>query len=357
MVTPPDSSPTGAKTVIRHQEAFKLALSMTLFYWLALYLNWPLTEYGAFAIAIISLGTAEASIEKGSSRVLGTTVGILIGFVLLGLFNSNPCLMLLALSVNLFMIGAVMKASQYPYAWFMAAFLPLIVWADTYPHFENAFYFGTFRWLETTAGVIIFSMIEWMFWPQPESEASQVQTGTGPEPNPPASALARLWEPRTLIELLFPPLAFIVAFVIWYLVYLPPGSKVPMLVGVLSLVLARESVSPPWKIWPALVAATLFVAAPMTWLIMPRLSTGAELLTLVFSYTYIAGYLGGAPKLMMLFLFFAMAGISNQQQYSFQLPIDAALLVVIVGVIISVVYSLFEPFIPKRQIALPGNEQ
>lgn len=356
MIPPTDRSTARARTVIRHQQAFKLALSMTLFYWLALYMNWPLTQYGAFAIAIISLGTTKASIEKGILRVLGTTVGVLIGFVLLGLFNSDPGLMLLALSANLFIVGAVMKASQYPYAWFMAAFVPLIVWADTYPHFENAFYFGTFRWLETTAGVIIFSIVEWIFWPQPEPESPQDKTEAGQGSEPPAPAHKRLWNSRNLIEALFPPLAFIVAFVVWYLVYLPPGSKVPMLVGVLSLVLARESAAPPWQIWPVLVVVNLFIAAPITWLIMPRLSTGVELLTLVFSYTFLAGYLGGAPKLLMLFLFFTMAGISNQQQYSFQLPIDAALLIVLVGMIITVVYYLFEPFIPKSQVVSPGKQ-
>ncbi len=60
MVPAPDKTAARAKVVIRHQQAFKLALSMTLFYWLALSMNWELPQYGALAIAIISLGTPKA---------------------------------------------------------------------------------------------------------------------------------------------------------------------------------------------------------------------------------------------------------------------------------------------------------
>ena len=99
--------------------------------------------------------------------------------MLLGLFNSGPWVMLAALSVHLWIIGVLMKASRYPYAWFMAAFVPLVVWGDTYPHFENAFYFGTFRWLETTTGVMIFSMVELVFWPQTEGESAPTENDDG----------------------------------------------------------------------------------------------------------------------------------------------------------------------------------
>lgn len=363
MVPAPDRAAARAKAVIRHQQAFKLALSMTLFYWLALYMNWELAHYGAFAITIISLGTAKASIARGLMRFFGTTAGVLVGFVLLGLFNHDPWAMLAALSLHMLIIGVVMQASRYPYAWYMAAFVPLTVWADTYPHFENVFSFGTFRWLETTAGVIIFSLVELIFWPQPETESTRdnEDAGTGADqgsaaPAPPA--LKPLWNSTNLIKSLFPPLAFMVACVVWYLVYLPPGSRVPMLVGILSLVFLRESIAPPWQLFSGFVVVILFVAAPICWMVMPRLSTGAELLTLVFLYTFVAGELGGfVPplKLLMVYQFVAMAGISNQQVYSFQGPIDGALLFLLAGIIIILVYYLFEPFIPKSEVVTPGN--
>ena len=362
MAPTPDKAAARAKAVNRHQQAFKLALSMTLFYWLALYMNWPLPHYGAFAIAIISLDTTKASIEKGVMRFLGTIAGVVIGFVLLGLFNSSPWIMLAALSVHLWITGVVMRTSRYTYAWFMTAFVPLVVWGDTYPHFENAFYFGIFRWLETTAGIMIFSLVELIFWPQPEKESALDNDASTAKVQGSAAnadtALKRLWNSTILIEALFPPLVFIAGFVCWYLVYLPPGAKVPMLAGVLALALLRESAAPPWKFWPAVAAMILLVVAPICWLVMPRLSTGEELLALVFVYTFVVVELSGKVpplRIVLLYLFAVMAGISNQQFYSFQAPVDGALLFLLAGIIITLVYYLFEPFIPKSEIVTPGN--
>ncbi len=67
------------QTVMNMQQAFKLALSMTLLYWLALSLNWDLPKYGALAIALISLDTTGASLHKGIMRIVGTTVGLARG--------------------------------------------------------------------------------------------------------------------------------------------------------------------------------------------------------------------------------------------------------------------------------------
>ena len=56
---------------VQLQEAFKLALSMTLFYWLALWMNWDLPKFGALAIVVVSLSTTGASLNKGVMRVAG----------------------------------------------------------------------------------------------------------------------------------------------------------------------------------------------------------------------------------------------------------------------------------------------
>ena len=59
-------------TRVQLQEAFKLALSMMLFYWLALWMNWDLPKFGALAIIVVSLSTTGASLNKGVMRVAGT---------------------------------------------------------------------------------------------------------------------------------------------------------------------------------------------------------------------------------------------------------------------------------------------
>jgi len=152
--------------IFQLQQAFKLALSMVLFYWLALWMNWDVPQYGGLAIVIISLGTSGASVEKGLMRIVGTTVGVAVGFLILGLFNHDRWATMLAFAAYLAVVGYFMQTSRYSYAWYVAGFVPLVVWGDNYPNFDAAFYFGTFRYLETTAGVVIYTVVDMVFWPR-----------------------------------------------------------------------------------------------------------------------------------------------------------------------------------------------
>ena len=159
-------APMRARTVLHLQQAFKLALSLTLFYWFALWTNWDVPKYGVLAIVIVSLGTIGASIEQALMRMVGTTFGVYFGLLYLALFNHDRIAMMVAFSVHIAVIGYFMQSSRYPYAWYVAAFVPLTVWGDNYPQFESAFYFGTFRWLETTVGVLIYTVVDLVIWPR-----------------------------------------------------------------------------------------------------------------------------------------------------------------------------------------------
>ncbi len=157
------------------RQAFKLALSLVLFYWLALTTNWDVPIYGALAISLISMDTTGATIEKGIMRFLGTTVGVAVGLVVLALFNYDRWATMVVFSIYLAIVGYFMQASRYKYAWFVGAFVPLVVWADNYPNFESAFYFGVFRYLETTVGILIYTVVDLVFWPRIAGDQLQEQ--------------------------------------------------------------------------------------------------------------------------------------------------------------------------------------
>ena len=118
------SSATRSETIFHLQQAFKLALSLVLFYWLALWMNWDVPQYGGLAIVIISLGTTGATIEKGIMRFVGTTVGVAVGFLILGLFNHDRWATMLAFAVYITVIGYFMQASRYRYAWYVGRIHP-----------------------------------------------------------------------------------------------------------------------------------------------------------------------------------------------------------------------------------------
>ncbi len=148
------------------KQAFKIALSLALFYWLALSLGWALPMYGALAIALISLDTTGASLHKGLMRIVGTSIGLGIGLFGLALFAQDPWLMLVFLCCYLTVVSYFLQASRYPYAWFVAGFITPLIWATTYGKIDNAFDYATFRYLETTAGVVISTVVNSLLWPR-----------------------------------------------------------------------------------------------------------------------------------------------------------------------------------------------
>jgi uncharacterized membrane protein YccC len=155
----------------RLQEAFKLALSMTLFYWLALWMNWDLPKFGALAIIVVSLSTTGASLNKGVMRVAGTGLGALAGFVLLSWFAQSPTGILLGVSLYLIVIGYFMQTSRQGDTWFNAGFIAIAVWSSSYMKVDTAFHFATSRFLETAAGVIIFTLVSVLLWPRTSRQA------------------------------------------------------------------------------------------------------------------------------------------------------------------------------------------
>ena len=148
------------------QEAFKLAISMVLMYWLALGMDWDMPKYGGMAIILVSLGTTGASLHKGILRIVGTTAGLVVGLFAVAAFSQDRWLMLVFLSGYLLVAGYFMQGSRYGYAWFVAAFLAPLVWASTYGDVGNTFHYATFRYLETSAGIVIYTAVSALLWPR-----------------------------------------------------------------------------------------------------------------------------------------------------------------------------------------------
>jgi uncharacterized membrane protein YccC len=154
-------------TRIAAQEAFKFALSMVLFYALALAMNWDMPDKGATALILISLGSTGASLRKAGMRIVGTTVGLLVGFLVVGLFAQNSWLTHLFLVGYVLLIGYKMQISRYSYAWYVAGMLTFTIWATTYGKADAAvtgFHYASFRYLETVAAVTIYTLVCTLFW-------------------------------------------------------------------------------------------------------------------------------------------------------------------------------------------------
>ena len=149
------------------QEAFKFALSMVLFYALSLAMNWDMPDKGATVLVLISLGSTGASLNKAGMRILGTTVGLLVGFLIVGLFGQNAWFTYVFFAGYIMLIGYMMQVSRYSYTYFMAGILPLLIWATTYGTPDAAtkgFHYASYRYLQTLSAVTLYTLVCTLFW-------------------------------------------------------------------------------------------------------------------------------------------------------------------------------------------------
>jgi uncharacterized membrane protein YccC len=525
---------------VRLQEAFKLALSMALFYWLALTMDWDLPKYGGLAIILIALGTTGASLQKGVLRIVGTTAGLAVGMLAIALFAQDRWLMLAFLSCYLVLIAYRMQGSRYVYAWFVAGFLPPLVWATTYGDVDNTFHFASFRYLETTAGIVIYTLVSAILWPRgagaaldrqgddlwggvrslygmfrrrlegdaelsPEAAAEQTRLGgllgqmraslqaayadtpsigaqkpawetlrlnvrafadalvlwretiedcrqldterllpglasrldaidgrlariadlwharatdadvpdgrdadlLAPAALTPdrsaadalphfdraallafvrqlhvlddaSAALLRTmrvlagvdrmrdldagsrprdlapparWDADRMVTALCPALCFVLGFLFWIAADPPTGPSVPNMASTFGLMLFVLAPFSALRVLPVIFGVMTFAVAPIYFLVMPRLDTGAGLLALVFAYTFVAAVLfGKSPlvKTLTIALFVMMTGISNDQAYSFLALANGGMMFVLALAVIAVVQGLVGPVRPEQ---------
>ena len=148
------------------QVAFKLAISLALYYPFAFWVGWDLPSYGATAIIVVSLDSTGATIQKGAARLVGTFIGLIISLVAVALFAQEPMQMLAFLCVALGVTVYGMQSARFDYAWYLAAFLPVLVWSKSYQNESYTFHYAVFRFLETAAGVTFYTLISAILWPR-----------------------------------------------------------------------------------------------------------------------------------------------------------------------------------------------
>lgn len=318
------------------QDALKLALSLVLFYWVALAANWKLPQYGALAIVLIGMGAADASLKKGLLRVGGTAIGVVIGLAMLAVFAQDRWIGMVVFSSYIVFVSYFLLASRYAYAWFVAGFVPIVVWGDTYMNAQNAFYFGTYRYLETATGVVIYTIVAMVLWPR-----STPDTASATAAKPCRITL----DFQRLCRAVYPGICFAVGFIFWVVCDPPTGPKIPMMAGILSMMMLLTKAK-PLPMLLLLLGSTIFAVAPVYLFVMPHLSTGPELLTLIFLYALTFTLLGDrwpAIRTMPLVAFVMTAGISNQQSYAFMGIVNGAMMYLLAQGIVTLVYLLRLP--------------
>ena len=109
------------------KEAIKIALAITIAYYVALRFSWMSPTWAAIAVAFISLPTAGQSLQKGLLRMGGTLLAMFVGLFYLGMFPQDRWLFFVSFSPYLAFVSYKMTGKNGQYLWFIAAMVSIMI--------------------------------------------------------------------------------------------------------------------------------------------------------------------------------------------------------------------------------------
>jgi len=151
---------------VRAKEAIKTGLAMTLSYGIAMHLGWEKPSWAGMAVAMISLSTAGQSLNKGAMRMLGTLVALAAALTFLALFSQDRWLFLISVSLYLGFCTYMVTGKKRVYFWFVSAFVCVLISSQGGADPPNAFYTALTRAQETGLGIVVYSLVSVLLWPQ-----------------------------------------------------------------------------------------------------------------------------------------------------------------------------------------------
>jgi uncharacterized membrane protein YccC len=149
------------------KEAIKTGLAFALVYGIALWAGWMNPYWAGWAVAVIALPTAGASIVKGTYRVVGTIPGCIAALVIHALAPQERLpFMLLTCGWMFFTTYLMVSRKKDSYLWTMAAYTCLVILLSDVDSPGNMFQHAVFRTVETIMGVVVYTLIAVFLWPQ-----------------------------------------------------------------------------------------------------------------------------------------------------------------------------------------------
>lgn len=150
----------------RAKEAIKTGLAMAIAYGIALSMDWEKPLWTGFTVAMISLATAGQSLNKAAMRMVGTLVAVVVSLALIAIFPQDRWLLMASLSVYVGICTYMMTGKTNQYAWFVSAFVCLIIIVSVGPGTGSPFFVAVERAQETGLGVVVYGLIAAFLWPQ-----------------------------------------------------------------------------------------------------------------------------------------------------------------------------------------------
>ena len=152
--------------ITKFKEAIKTGLAFALVFGIAMQLGWMNPYWAGWAVAVIALPTAGASIRKGTLRVVGTIPGCIAALVIHALAPQERwTFMLLTCGWMFFTTYLMVSRKKDSYLWTMAGYVCLMILLSDLDSSGNMFESAVFRTVETVMGVVVYTLIAVFLWP------------------------------------------------------------------------------------------------------------------------------------------------------------------------------------------------
>ncbi|MEW5251237.1 FUSC family protein [Microbulbifer discodermiae] len=160
------------------KEAIKVAGALTIVYGVALGLDWDKPYWAGFAVVVCSQINLGQSINRVIMRIGGTIVAALVSWTIFGIFPQDRWLFMIALSSWVGICVYFLQESKFEYFWTVGAFVTVVLWDATGGDFSLTFEKGILRIQETLLGVVVYSLIAVLIWPnrsRPELDKASIK--------------------------------------------------------------------------------------------------------------------------------------------------------------------------------------
>ena len=152
---------------LKLKEAIKIGLSFAIVYTIALKLAWMNPYWAGLSIVLVSIAPSGQSIHKGALRVAGTIPAVIAALVIFTFAAQDRWVFVGMASVWMFFTTYMMlKDEQHSYMWNVAGLVCLVILTTSPDSSVNIFEHAVNRVLETTMGVIVYTLITVFLWPQ-----------------------------------------------------------------------------------------------------------------------------------------------------------------------------------------------
>ncbi|HRD89882.1 MAG TPA: FUSC family protein [Accumulibacter sp.] len=150
----------------RFRQSVRVALAMVLAYYIGLSMGWEKPHWAGLAVALCSLGTVGASLRKGLLRINGTFLAGAVALLLLALLPQDRWPYLFVTTTFAAFCTYMMGHSSRWYFWSIAGYvMPLLALASG-AEGASAFETVILRLQQTTLGVVVFTVVSVLLWPQ-----------------------------------------------------------------------------------------------------------------------------------------------------------------------------------------------